>query len=122
MHIAPISPFVAGAFLLAGCASKPENVMPSYVSPVMYQSLSCDQLAAEAQRVANQAAVLTGQQSKQRRQDTAATTAAIVIFWPAAFFVGGDDAKTAELARMKGEMQAIEQVSIQKQCGIQFAR
>ena len=42
------------------------------------------------------------------------------VFWPALFFVKGDDAKTAELARLKGETEAIEQASIRKNCGIQF--
>jgi hypothetical protein len=34
----------------------------------------------------------------------------------------GDNAKTAELARLKGEMQATEAASIQKRCGIAFRR
>jgi hypothetical protein len=49
-----------------------------------------------------------------------ATTAAVIIFWPAAFFIGGDKQNAAELARLKGEMEAIEQASIRKNCGIQF--
>ena len=50
------------------------------------------------------------------------TGVAIVVFWPAAFFVGGDGNVAAELGRMKGQMQAIEQASIAKRCGIQFQR
>ncbi len=49
-----------------------------------------------------------------------ATAAAIIVFWPAAFFVSGDDAQTAELARLKGEFTTIQQVSIQKNCGTRF--
>jgi hypothetical protein len=33
----------------------------------------------------------------------------------------GDGADAAEVARMKGEMQAIEQVNRMKNCGIVFA-
>jgi hypothetical protein len=47
---------------------------------------------------------------------------AVVIFWPAAFMVGGDRNTAAELGRLKGELEAIEQVSIRKNCGIQFRR
>jgi hypothetical protein len=43
-----------------------------------------------------------------------------VIFWPAAFLVGGDKQTAAELAQMKGQMVAVEQASIQKNCGIKF--
>jgi hypothetical protein len=42
------------------------------------------------------------------------------MFWPAAFFVASDRPNAAEAGRLKGEMQAPEQVSIQKNCGIQF--
>jgi hypothetical protein len=44
----------------------------------------------------------------------------LVIFWPSLFFIGGDKVNAAQLAHLKGEMDAIQQVSIQKQCGIQF--
>jgi hypothetical protein len=74
----------------------------------------------EAQGVSARAAQLTGAQNKQRTNDAVATTAAIVIFWPAAFLVGGDKQTAAELAQMKGQMNAIEQASIAKKCGIQF--
>jgi hypothetical protein len=47
---------------------------------------------------------------------------AVVVFWPAAFFVGGERQVAAELANLKGQMVAIEQVSIQKKCNIQFER
>jgi hypothetical protein len=56
----------------------------------------------------------------QRTKDAVATTAAVIIFWPAAFLVGGDEQTAAELAQMKGQMIAVEQASIQKNCGIQF--
>jgi hypothetical protein len=32
---------------------------------------------------------------------------AIVVFWPAAFLVGGDGQVAAELAQMKGQMNAL---------------
>jgi hypothetical protein len=43
------------------------------------------------------------------------TGAAIVLFWPAAFFVKGDGQNAAELARLKGEFEAIEQASISEE-------
>jgi hypothetical protein len=44
----------------------------------------------------------------------------VIVFWPALFFIGGDKQNAAELARLKGEMDAVEQASIRKKCGIQF--
>jgi len=121
-----IQTFVALAAVLsltaAGCASRSEDVSAAWVSSAAYASYSCRELGIEAQRVSSAAAAAAGAQDSQRTKDVVATTAALVVFWPAAFFVGGDNAKTAELANLKGQMQAIEQASIRKKCGISFRR
>jgi hypothetical protein len=70
--------------------------------------------------ISQRAAELSGVQDSKRTNDKIATTAAVIIFWPAAFLVSGDDAQTAELARLKGEFDAIQQVSIKKNCGTKF--
>jgi hypothetical protein len=108
------------ALALPACAKKSENVAASYVSPLAYQQFGCNQLAEEGERVSLRAAELSGVQDRKRTGDIVATTAAIVVFWPAAFLVKGDDAQTAELARLKGEFDAISRVSAQKGCTIQF--
>ncbi|MGO4573691.1 hypothetical protein [Microvirga sp. 2TAF3] len=113
---------VIASFTAAGCASRSEDVAASYVSANAYQGYSCKELSQEAQRVSSAAAAAAGAQDSQRTKDAVATTAAVVIFWPAAFFVGGNNAQTAELARLKGHMQAIESASVQKKCGISFRR
>ena len=113
---------VSVSLLAAGCASRSEDVAASYVSPTTYSSYSCRELSAEAQRVSAAAAAASGAQDSQRTKDAVATTAALVIFWPAAFFVSGNNAQIAELARLKGQMQAVEAASIQKKCGISFQR
>jgi hypothetical protein len=105
---------------LAGCASRAADVAPAYVSPIQYQSFTCSQLAAEAQRVAAAAAAASGAQDGQATKDAVATTAAVIIFWPSAFFVQGDKQTAAQLALLKGQMDAIQQESIIKNCGIQF--
>lgn len=106
--------------LLAGCATSPKDIAPAYVSPVLYENLSCEQLAEEAARVSAAAAAATGQQQNQATRDAVMTGTAIILFWPAMFFIGGDKANAAEVARLKGEMQAIQQASIRNNCGIEF--
>jgi hypothetical protein len=108
------------ALSLAGCASKAADIAPVYVSPLQYQSFTCPQLAAEAQRVSAAASTQAGAQDSQATKDAVATTAAVIIFWPAAFLVQGDKQTAAQLAQLKGQIDAIQQESIVKNCGIQF--
>src|SRR5262245_32017360 len=95
--------------LLCGCASSPDDIDPTYLSPNLYQSYSCDQLAEEGQRVAAQAAKVSGQQNKKHTGDVLKTTVGIVIFWPVLLTNEGDGQTAAELANLKGQMIAIEQ-------------
>jgi len=108
------------AILLSGCAQKSENVAGAYVSPLAYQGLSCRQIESEARRVSSRAASVSGIQDKNASNDAVATGVALVLFWPAAFFIKGKKENAAELARLKGELDALEQISIKKNCGIVF--
>ena len=47
---------VALGAALGGCASSASDIAPSYVSPVAYQSYTCQQLALEAQGISTRAA------------------------------------------------------------------
>lgn len=110
------------AALASGCASKSDNIAAAYVSPNAYASFSCSQLQEEAIRISNRAAAASGAQDSKASNDAVATGVAVVLFWPAAFLIKGDGAGAAEVARLKGEMEAIEHASIQKRCGLQFRR
>jgi hypothetical protein len=82
---------------------------------LQYQSFTC-----QHQRISTQAATVAGQQDSQVTKDAVATAVAVIVAWPAAFLVQGDKGNAAQIAQLKGEMNAIEQASIQKNCGIQF--
>jgi len=106
--------------MLAGCATRPKDIAPAYVSTVGYANMSCSQLRQEAEAVSFRATQAIGQQDKQASKDAAMVGVSLVLFWPAAFFVGGDKTGAADVARLKGEMQAIEEVNRRKNCGIRF--
>jgi hypothetical protein len=106
--------------LLAACASKSADIAPTYISPVSYQSYSCEQLQQEAQGVSQRAVIASGQQDKARRGDVVKSTVGAVLFWPVLLFNEGDGQKANEVANLKGQMNAIQQASVQKQCGFQF--
>ncbi len=42
--------------------------------------------------------------------------AGLFLFWPALFFLGGGGDREEELARLRGEIEAIESSAIQKDC------
>lgn len=107
---------------LAACAKNAADIAPAYVSPILYENYQCRQLAEEATRVSQRAAQVSGVQDQKATSDAVVTTVGIIIFWPTLLFIKGNDQQTAELANLKGQMEAIEQVSIRKQCGIQFQR
>ena len=108
------------ALLVAGCAKDADQVGATYVSPVLYDSYTCPQLAEEAQRVSSRAAQSAGVQDQKATNDKVAMGVGLVVFWPALLFTKGNDENTAELARLRGQMDAIEQASIKKRCGISF--
>ena len=117
-----VASLALAAVSVGACAQKADTIAPSYVSPVTYQSYSCKQLVAEANRVSAKVGELSGVQNKKASDDAVATGVALVVFWPAAFFIKGDKQTAAELGRLKGELEPLEKMSIQKNCGITFRR
>ena len=121
--------FVRDAFLVTAltsgataCASSSAEIKAAYVSPLAYQPYDCAQLSAEAERISARAAEAAGVQDSARTSDAVATTIGVVIFWPALFALKGDSNNAAELARLKGDMDAIEGESIRKKCEITFRK
>jgi hypothetical protein len=109
------------AFLLVsfftGCATSPDNISATYVSPLQYQSYTCNQIGQELLRVNRKIMEVTGHQEREATKDAVAMSVGLIIFWPALFFLIGDD-KKEELARLKGEYEALESIAIQKECNI----
>ena len=100
-------------------ASYSERIAATYVTPVTCENLTCRQIGEERSRVSKRAAEVAGVRHSQATKDGVNAGVAIVVYWPAAFFVGGDRQSAEELGR-KGEADALEQVSIKKNCGILF--
>ncbi|WP_173982722.1 metal ABC transporter ATP-binding protein [Magnetospirillum sp. SS-4] len=106
-------------FTTVGCASQPDKIATSYISPVQYQSHSCSEISGEMQRVTRRANELHGSLEKLADNDAAQMGVGLALFWPALFFLeGGDGAEAAEYGRLKGERDALEQAGIQKACNL----
>lgn len=103
--------------ILPSCASSADKISPAYVSPLQYQHYSCNQIRSEMIRVSRRVNEVAGVQDHQASKDSVALGVGLVLFWPALFFMIGKD-KEEELARLKGEYEALEQSAIQKDCDV----
>lgn len=103
--------------LLSACATKADHVSAAYISPLQYGGYDCDQVRAEMIRVSAHVQEVAGVQNRQAKQDAWATGVGVVIFWPALFFLFKGDRKD-ELARLKGEYDALNEAAIQKKCPV----
>jgi hypothetical protein len=102
-------------FALGACATEPENIGPSFVSPALYASYDCGQIKTELMRVSDDVSRITGQQRNKANNDKWAAGVGIVIFWPALFFLAVGD-KQDQLAHLKGEYDALVVNANEKKC------
>lgn len=100
--------------LASSCAPHSEFVQAQYISPLTYQSYSCDQLAAERQRIKGKLSEVSRVQDDRADRDTVAAAVGVVFPFALLFLIGED--RSAELSRLKGEQEAIESVAIQNDC------
>jgi hypothetical protein len=103
------------SLVLSGCATASNKITGTYVSPMQYASYDCEQIQAEMMRISNRLREVCGIQDKKATSDAWCTGIGLIIFWPAFFFMMGGD-KKAEIERLKGEYDALEQAAIQKKC------
>lgn len=101
--------------VLAGCSVAPKNIKPAYVSPLQYQSYTCEQIADEIPRIEEHLNQLGNRLDDAANNDKAAVASAI-LFWHSLFLLGGTGQQEAEYARLKGEHEAIKQSSLDKKC------
>jgi hypothetical protein len=102
---------------VAGCARDAGQVGATYESPNSYQDYTCPQLAEEAAEISSRVAQATGQDFTG---DRIAADLGRIVFFPILVFGKGNYVHPKELTRLKRSLEAIEQASIQKNCGITF--
>ena len=111
----------AVSIAMTGCATSPDKIPAQSVSTIPYEQYNCKQVAADSDRVSRRVGELQSSLQKTASNDQAQMAVGMILFWPALFFLeGGDGPEAAEYARLKGERDALEIVSIRKECGITF--
>jgi starvation-inducible outer membrane lipoprotein len=102
---------LAAPFVIAACAKSPDSIQASYVSEVTYQSWSCRQLSEESARLSSALATASTQQERARGNDVVGV---ILIGLPVSSLSGDNIAP--EIARLKGEQEAVRRAMITKSC------
>lgn len=108
--IALLAACLAAAFI-AGCAKSPDSIAPSYVSDISYKPLSCGDLAIEDARLRTALTRASAQQENARGGDIVGV---LLIGVPVSTLSGDNIAP--EVARLKGEVDAVGRVSLEKKC------
>lgn len=106
---------LATASMVSACASSPDNISASYISPAQYGTYDCAAVQQELVRVGARVNEVAGVQRRKAKNDQVAMGVGLVLFWPALFFLASGD-KKEELGRLKGEHDALQQAAIQKGC------
>ena len=102
--------------ILTACATAGKDISSTYVSPMQYANYDCDQLRQESQRIGGRVNQLTGRLDEAASNDKAIMGVGLVLFWPALFALGGTKQQEAELARLKGEYDAVQATATSKKC------
>jgi hypothetical protein len=107
--------------IISGCATQPSNVVATHISSLKYDSVDCRRLGIEAADVETKLSSTTASLQSKANTDAMLVGAGLIL-WP--FLLGtmatGGKAEEQELARLKGEKVAIEQASLNKNCGIKI--
>lgn len=111
-----VVPWLAVIGLMSGCATPPEKVTATYVSPATYSSYSCKQIVGERNRVVTKVNELNGVQKKKSENDSVAMGVGMILFWPALFALGSGSDVEPQLASMKGTYDALTAAGTEKGC------
>lgn len=109
---------LSGVAFLSACASQPEDIQATYVSPNLYANYTCSELLEERERIVARVSSASAAQSDKATNDAVATGVGLILFWPAIFFLASGTDREAELASLKGNYDAIDQATIKRKCSL----
>ena len=84
-----LSILVVSSILLSGCATKPEKIGASYVSPLKYRDYDEEMIIMEMDHLSRRTNELYYSLSKEAKSDSAQMAVGLLLFWPALFFLEG---------------------------------
>jgi hypothetical protein len=109
---------VAGVMFLSSCASPPNAILPTYVDPLQYEQYDCSQIGTEMVRVTGELNQSYRECKSHSNRDGWFMIGAVLVTGPLALVpaVISDSESTERFAQLQGELEALEQASILKEC------
>ncbi len=107
---------ILAALITGGCAILPEAIAPVEMDNAPYMTWNCEQLCREDAQLT---AVLAGESDAQRRCRNKDTAGLLFVGLPVGSLTGCR--RTAEIARLKGELQALQHAAEKMECRLDAA-
>ena len=101
---------VAIALVLGGCATRPESIHASYVSHEKFSDLDCEQLRVRQAETKSQLVRVSAQQDSKANGD------AVGVFLLGIPFSKLSGDHEAEIAQLKGEVEALDTAQVKAKC------
>jgi hypothetical protein len=113
-----IAAALAATLVMSGCATQPSNVTAAYVSAMKFEGQGCERLLREAEDIDIRLRQVTGTLQTRANTDAVLVGVGLLLFWPAllALPATGGKAEEAELARLKGEADAVTRAIKDRNC------
>lgn len=104
-----VAGLVAATYMLViGCAARPSDIPPSFVSAESYAEKSCDELRDEQRKVSGDLAMLSAEQDSTATTDNVSFWVGMFLLWPATFVPLFTNDQAAEIGTLKGQQVALD--------------
>ena len=113
--------FLVTVFFLSACGVKSvtsASVQADIVSIAEYKDYSCKELALDALNIQNKIPEISSVIDKKKKDNDAYIATAVVFMPILAAGIKGNQEEAAQLALYKGQLNAIRQAAIMKDCEI----
>ena len=113
--------FLVSVFFLSACGVKSvtsASVQADIVSIAEYKDYSCKELAIDALNIQNRIPEISSVIDKKKKDNDAYIATAVVFMPILAAGIKGNQEEAAQLALYKGQLNAIRQAAIMKDCEI----
>lgn len=106
---------------MIGCASRPADIPPSFVSAQAFEGKSCKELREEQRLINRDLAVLSAEQDSTATMDNTSFWIGMLLLWPATFVPLFTEDHAAEIRELKGRQIALD-TSLNSNCSNAAAR